>query len=203
MNNLGENEDVCVEEPPKEYVKSNSFIIQKYIEQPLLIYKRKFDVRMWVLIDQNYKVYLFKEGYIRTSSMEFSLDKDSILNKGIHLTNNAVQKFCNEYGKFEEGNQLSFNQFQKYLEENFPKEKLNVRENFYTQMKELIKLSIKSLPKKFFANEKANCFEVFGYDFIIDCKFKIWLIEVNTNPCLEESSSILKVLLPRMISTFK
>jgi hypothetical protein len=27
----------------------------------------------------------------------------------------------------------------------------------------------------------------------------MWLIEVNTNPCIEESSQLLKVLLPRMI----
>lgn len=26
-----------------------------------------------------------------------------------------------------------------------------------------------------------------------------WLIEVNTNPCLEESSKILKKLIPRML----
>lgn len=30
--------------------------------------------------------------------------------------------------------------------------------------------------------------EVFGYDFIIDESLNPWLIEVNTNPCLEESS---------------
>ena len=42
-------------------------------------------------------------------------------------------------------------------------------------------------------------FELFGYDFIIDEDFNTWLIEVNTNPCIEESSRILKVLLPRMI----
>jgi hypothetical protein len=27
-----------------------------------------------------------------------------------------------------------------------------------------------------------------------------WLIEVNTNPCLEESSSLLKTLIPRMLN---
>lgn len=27
-----------------------------------------------------------------------------------------------------------------------------------------------------------------------------WLIEVNTNPCLEESSKLLKTLLPRMVN---
>ncbi len=31
-------------------MKFNTFIIQKYIERPLLIYKRKFDIRVWVLL---------------------------------------------------------------------------------------------------------------------------------------------------------
>lgn len=41
--------------------------------------------------------------------------------------------------------------------------------------------------------------EIFGYDFILDQNQKAWLIEVNTNPCLEESSTLLKFLIPRMI----
>ena len=40
---------------------------------------------------------------------------------------------------------------------------------------------------------------LFGYDFIIDDGFEPWLIEVNTNPCIEESSNVLKGILPRMI----
>jgi len=34
---------------------------------------------------------------------------------------------------------------------------------------------------------------------MIDSDMKCWLIEANTNPCLEESSRLLKVLIPRMI----
>ena len=48
-------------------------------------------------------------------------------------------------------------------------------------------------------HRRRSCFELFGYDFIIDEDFNTWLIEVNTNPCIEESSSVLKILLPRMI----
>lgn len=46
---------------------------------------------------------------------------------------------------------------------------------------------------------RANSFELFGFDFMLDSDLKCWLIEVNTNPCLEESSTLLGSLLPRMI----
>ena len=56
--------------------------------------------------------------------------------------------------------------------------------------------------KKVGFEKNANCFELFGYDFILDADFNTWLIEVNTNPCIEESSSILKRLIPRMIAGY-
>lgn len=44
-----------------------------------------------------------------------------------------------------------------------------------------------------------NTFELLGYDFILDEDLNTYLIEVNTNPCLEESNELLRKLLPRMI----
>ena len=54
-------------------------------------------------------------------------------------------------------------------------------------MKEIIILSLESIRKKL-KNSRSCCFELFGYDFIIDEDLGVWLIEVNTNPCLEEAS---------------
>jgi D-alanine-D-alanine ligase-like ATP-grasp enzyme len=45
-------------------------------------------------------------------------------------------------------------------------------------------------------NNRSLCFEIFGFDFIIDESQSLWLIEVNTNPCIEESSPLLKMLIP-------
>ena len=60
-------------------------------------------------------------------------------------------------------------------------------------------MSMNAVKKKLNPNERRHCFEIFGYDFIIDANFQPWLIEVNTNPCLEESSPLLAMLIPRMV----
>jgi hypothetical protein len=41
-------------------IKHNTFIIQKYIERPLLIFNRKFDIRVWILLNQDYDLFFFK-----------------------------------------------------------------------------------------------------------------------------------------------
>ena len=44
------------------------------------------------------KGYWYEEGYVRTTSKEYTLK--NLDNKLIHLTNDAVQKKGEEYGKF-------------------------------------------------------------------------------------------------------
>ena len=60
-----------------------------------------------------------------------------------------------------------------------------------------MKQSIKSVKGKL--HQQKYTFELFGYDFILDDQMNNYLIETNTNPCLEESNELLKRLLPRMI----
>jgi len=40
---------------------------------------------------------------------------------------------------------------------------------------------------------------LFGLDFLVDSSHKVWLIECNTNPCLETSCSLLNRLIPNML----
>ena len=75
----------------------------------------------------------------------------------------------------------------------------DIYQDIVPMMKQLITKSIYSVRKTIDPNKRKYCFELFGYDFILDADFNCWLIEVNTNPCLEESSQLLKMLLPRMI----
>ncbi|CDW91776.1 tubulin-tyrosine ligase family [Stylonychia lemnae] len=138
--------DYCQNENRGPILKHSSFIIQKYIEDPFLINKRKFDIRVWVLINQEQEVYFFRR-YIADNKLKCDFDQDIL-----------------------------------------PK------------MKYYAALSIESAKRKLNSSKRKQCFEIFGYDYIIDKDFNVWLIEANTNPCIEESSSILKVLIPRMLN---
>jgi hypothetical protein len=66
-------------------------------------------------------------------------------------------------------------------------------------MKFIISKTIDSVKKKLNPKRMKGCFEIFGYDFMCDHDMTVWLIECNTNPCLDESSAILRRILPRMI----
>lgn len=83
-------------------LSKRSYIIQKYLERPLLVHKRKFDIRTFTLVSSingNLMAYFYEDGYIRTSSKEFNLK--NVNNKYVHLTNDAIQKKCEDYGKYE------------------------------------------------------------------------------------------------------
>jgi len=177
--------------------KFHTLVIQKYIEKPLLINNRKFDFRVWVLVTHEMNCYFFKEGYIRMSSEVYDLSSQNVENKFIHLTNNAVQKYSENYCKFESGNQLSFDDFEKYIQSNgLP---CDFRGKMLPKLKQAALFSMESVKRKLNLEDRKYVFEIFGYDYIIDADFNAWLIEVNTNPCIEESSGILEMLLPRMI----
>jgi len=57
-------------------------------------------------INGNLQGYWYSEGYLRTSSREFNTK--NVSNKFIHLTNDAVQKKLEDYGRYESGNKLSY-----------------------------------------------------------------------------------------------
>lgn len=126
--------------------RKGKFIIQKYCEDIMLVNNRKFDIRILVLVDHNMNLYILREGYLRLSSKNFSLEDGDITNKYIHLTNNAIQKNCQDYCMFESGNQMSFDEFQEHLDNK--NIKLDIKNTIYPKMKNIASIVMKSIRKK-------------------------------------------------------
>ena len=59
--------------------------------------------------------------------------------------------------------------------------------------------SFRAVYTKLDANKREHTFEIFGYDFMIDEDFKVYLIEVNTNPCLALSCPLLARIISEML----
>ena len=174
---------------------TNEIIVQKYLDNPLLYKNRKFDIRCFVLLDSNFNLYFCKEGHLKGSSELYNLNNS---NKFIHITNYSLQKNSNKFELYEIGNEMSYKDFKNYLiNENISLDKFDYMIN---QMKLLIKISFKSVSKKLLKNKKnILCFEIFGYDFILDNDFKLWILEINNNPGLSISSPVIEKLVPRMM----
>ena len=180
--------------------KQHTYILQKYIERPLLFNKRKFDIRCYGLltaVNAHIKGYFYKEGYIRTASKDFSLK--NINSKIVHLTNEAIQKKYDDFGKFESGNKLTFMELQRYLDTAYSEKKVNLYRDIIPEIKNIVSDSFKATHGKLDPKGRKYTFEIFGYDFMIDTNFQVYLIEININPCLEIMSPITGKIVPAMV----
>ena len=73
-----------------------------------------------------------------------------------------------------------------------------VQEQLMPEIKSQVMLCFSAVSEKLKLSKA--CFEIFGFDFLCDSDCKLWLLEINSNPCLELPSPWLEKLVPRMIN---
>ena len=196
-NNINnENKKEKEDEKEEKIYNCSKILIQKYIENPLLYKGRKCDMRIWVLLTHQMKVFLFKEGHLKTCSVEYDINSQ---NAFTHITNYSFQKYNSNFQKFEKGNEVPFYEFQKFIDKEYPEKKYKIKKDLMKQIKEIISLTMRSGKDKINKNGRSHQFEIFGYDFMLDSDFNVFLIEINTNPGLEISSPWIQIVVPRML----
>ena len=191
-----DKEKLCQEDKEERLYNCNKILIQKYIESPLLYKGRKCDMRIWVLLTHDMKVYLFKEGHLKTCSVQYNLNSEDAFT---HITNYSFQKYNSNFQKFEKGNEVPFYEFQKFIDETYPEKNYKLKINLMKQLKEIIKVTMLCGKNKINRNNRNFQFEIFGYDFMMDSDFNVFLIEINYNPGLEISSPWIQIVVPRML----
>lgn len=180
-----------------------ALIAQEYIARPLLLFNgAKFDLRVYVLVTSfsPLKVYVFDDGLVRFASVKYEQDEELLDEPFMHLTNYSINK--NNEGVYERnndqdalsGHKWTLKTLWKHLEECFPG-----RVNVAALKKKIADMVIKTLvaceePITKLCNKLAKstytCFELLGFDVMLDERFKPWLLEVNISPSLRSESSL-------------
>lgn len=125
------------------------------------------------------------------------------MNYYVHLTNHAVQCNSKNYGSLLKGNIFGLSEFEEHIQ---GIEKDN-RQNsipfgtgyFIEQIRNSIRMVFDSAHHVLNPRGRVGTFELFGFDFMIDERYHVWLLECNTNPSLDESNYFLSGLLCRMM----
>ncbi|XP_028308961.1 putative tubulin polyglutamylase TTLL9 isoform X1 [Gouania willdenowi] len=165
-----------------EEAQVENYVAQRYIAKPYLINGRKFDLRVYVLVTSYdpLKAWLYRDGFARFSCTRFSLS--SIDDMYVHLTNVSVQKTAPDYDP-KKGCKWSIQQLRRYLTAKHGKATV---ETLFQKMDTIFIHSLLSV-RKVIINDK-RCFELYGYDILLDHNLKPWLIEVNASPSHSPSS---------------
>ncbi|GFH11878.1 uncharacterized protein HaLaN_07455 [Haematococcus lacustris] len=182
--------------PPALRNSQDSYVVSRYLDRPLLISGKKFDLRLYVCVT-SYKpltAYLSNLGFARFCSEKYTTDQMELDNPYIHLTNVAIQKHGDEYND-KHGNKWGLDCLRLYLEST---RGLEATDQLFKDMDACVVKSLRAV-QGIMVNDK-HCFELYGYDLLIDDALKPWLIEVNASPSLSTTNMADRLLKFKVIS---
>jgi hypothetical protein len=177
--------------------KNKQFIISKYLGKPHLIDKKKYNLKLYVLVTgfSPLRIYLYKDGKIDISDRNYALNI-SYLNKEFGQSSNAETTKENINLKKSKKNKWNLKTYEKYLKS----KKINSKVLF-DKIEDVIIKTIISGQKKIVNITKElnlkdrNMFNLFSFDFFISRNHNPYLLGVNAWPLNEisdENDGILK-----------
>uniref|UniRef100_A0A8C3XNC0 Tubulin tyrosine ligase like 2 n=1 Tax=Chelydra serpentina TaxID=8475 RepID=A0A8C3XNC0_CHESE len=193
---LSRGRGILIFQDIKDFVYDCMVIVQKYISNPLLISGYKWDLRLYVCVTSfcPLTIYTYEEGLVRFATEKFDLG--SLDNVYAHLTNTSINKFGASYKKNKEGIgrgcKWTFSKFRSYLRSQEVDDLL-----LWQRINNIVMLTLLAITPS--VPLTSNCFELFGFDILIDDTFKPWLLEVNCSPALRLDCSIDTIVKKRLL----
>ena len=190
--------------------KPKECLVQRYIQDPLLIDGYKFDMRVYVLVTSYdpLKVYLHEEGLVRFATEKYSNSPSKLRDRRAHLTNYSVNaksaKFVqNTDASLDgEGSKWSLAALAVHLERETG---AGTWARVWAQVRDIVAKTLLSVEAKIntcckmHVSHPHNCYELYGLDVVLDSRLRAWLIEANTGPALHCPSPLDRRIKSRVV----
>jgi len=185
---------------------TEGWVVQQYVDRPLLLQGRKFDIRAYCLVARTEPhLWIFHPGYCKVALEPYSLPDDfseeSV--RFAHLTNACVQRTHPDYKSSRRGQHiwsLQHAEADMVSSNRWRPEDGSIWDRLHKEMKlaiaHLFRASSSVLERK------TGYFDLLGLDFMLDERLQLHLLEVNSNPAMFfDSSPVLEELVPRLLGT--
>ncbi|CDS42742.1 tubulin polyglutamylase TTLL13 [Echinococcus multilocularis] len=199
---------IWITKTPREIKATENLICQTYISRPFLIDGFKFDLRLYVLVTSivPLRVFIFKDGLARFTTQPYrEPTAANVGNVFMHLTNYAIQKHSNNFVREDEeaGTKRRITTVNCWLIEHG----YDVDKIWHDIDDVILKVLMSGLPvlrhnyRTCFPNhiETSACFEILGFDIMLDRKMRPYVIEVNHSPSFHTDSQLDKEIKEALI----
>lgn len=180
--------------------RTKPVLIQRYIKNPLLLSNRKkFDIRIYVFVTSMdpLKVYIYDEGVVRFATREYNSDAKSLKQKDVHLTNYSinvkkkgfVEPTADDEDCGGDGSKWTLSALRRHLHQHH-RDRCDFG-SIWRGIKDIVVRTMISVESSMNTLIQPNlqhrsvCFELFGFDIVLDDAYRPWLLEVNTSPALQ------------------
>ncbi|XP_044265765.1 tubulin polyglutamylase TTLL5 isoform X1 [Tribolium madens] len=184
---------IFIVETPNQVPLEEPVVVAKYISRPLLVAGHKCDLRLYVAVTSfdPLLIYIYEEGLVRFATVKYDSSHKQLWNPCMHLCNYSINKYHSDYVKSDDpsaenvGHKWTLSALLRHLKAEGKNTAILMSQVEDLVIKAILASanSIISACKMFVPNPN-NCFELYGFDILIDANLKPWLLEVNLSPSL-------------------
>lgn len=184
---------IFIVENPSQVPLDEPVVVAKYISKPLLVQGHKCDLRLYVLVTSfdPLVVYIYEEGLVRLATVRYDSSHKQLWNPCMHLCNYSINKYHSDYVKSDDptaenvGHKWTLSALLRHLKVQGKDTALLMAQIEDVVVKAMVATASAIVPAcQMFVPNVNNCFELYGFDILIDEDLKPWLLEVNLSPSL-------------------